>query len=401
LKQGEQRFSGGAGRRTRTWLVVSEVALALVLLIGAGLLTQSFATLASWEPGFEQENLLTVWLLASSGKYAEGDQVADLFGRAVDEVRSVPGIVSVGMTSSGPMFGGIEPDAFWIGGRPAPPPGQEPVANWHDIGPGYFRTLGLPLRAGRSFSDADTRGTPSVAIVNEALARRYFSGVDPLGQQVTLRGRTMTIVGVVADVRPFRPGEPVTPEVYWPYRQAPRWATYVVLRTGLDPASVVRPVRERLRALDADLQISSFTTMEQRVGRHLVSPRFNMFLIVVFATVALTLAAIGIYGVLSYSVAQRTHEIGIRVALGAHPRDILKTVVGRGMLPTLGGIALGLVGAFALTRALTSMLFGIEATDPLTYSGIALLLAVVGLLACLLPARRATRVDPMAALRHE
>jgi putative ABC transport system permease protein len=401
VKEGDQRSPGRSGFRLRSALVITEVALALVLLIGAGLLTRSFVRLLSWEPGFDRSNLMVVWLLASDGKYSNAHQVAELFRLAVEEVESLPTVVSVGATSAGPLFGGREPDEFTIAGRPTPQPGEYPVARRYDVGPNYFRTLGTPLLRGRGFTDTDAQTAPPVAIVNETLARRYFPGVDPLGQQVTMLGGPMTIVGVVADVQPLRVGDPIEPEIYWPYRQRPRYATYLLIRTASDPANAVRPIESRLQALDPDMEISSFRTMEELLDRQLVRPRFNMLLIGVFASVALLLAAIGIYGVISYSVAQRTREIGVRVALGAEERDIFGSVVGRGMILSVSGIAIGLVGALAVTRVLSSLLVGVRPTDPLTFAAIAALLMLVAFLASYVPARRASRVDAIVALRSE
>jgi putative ABC transport system permease protein len=401
LKEGDQRTAGGSGARLRSVLVVAEVALALVLLIGAGLLTRSFVELLRWEPGFDQDNLMVTWLLASDGKYSSTLEVAPLFQAAEEQVAALPGVASVGAASAGPLFGGKEPDDFTIAGRPMPEPGQFPVAQRYDIGPDYFRTLGIPLLRGRHLSDADTRGSTPVAIINDALARRYFPGADPIGQQVTMLGGPMTIVGVVADVQPLRTGDPIEPEIYWPYRQRPRYATHLLIRTASDPASLMRPIEQRLQALDPDMDISGFRTMEQLVGRQLVRPRFNMLLMGVFGSVALIMAAIGIYGVISYSVAQRKREIGIRVALGAGERSIVGSVVGRGMVLVLTGVGIGVLGAFGVTRVLTSLLVGVRPTDPLTFAAIALLLMMVALLACYVPARRATRVDAIVALRSE
>jgi putative ABC transport system permease protein len=400
LKEGDQRSPGPSSSRLRSALVISEVALALVLLTGAGLLTRSFVELLRWRPGFDQSNLMVTWLLASDGKYSDANQVAGLFDAAVAEVASLPSVVAVGAASAGPLFGGIEPDEFTIAGRPTPEPGQFPVARRYDVGPNYIRTLGIPLQRGRDFNQADARGAPPVAIINATMAQRYFPGEDPVGQQLTLGG-PMTIVGVVADVQPFRAGDPIDPEIYWPYQQRPRYATYLLIRTASDPSATIRAAEQRLQALDPDMEISTFRTMEELVGRQLVRPRFNMLLIAIFASVALLLAAIGIYGVISRSVAQRTREIGIRVALGADQRDIMRSVVGRGMTLTLVGVALGLVGAFGIAPVLSSLLVGVRPTDPLTFGSIAALLMLVALLACYLPARRATRVDAIVALRSE
>jgi putative ABC transport system permease protein len=319
----------------------------------------------------------------------------------VEEVAALPSVVSVGAASAGPLFGGREPDEFTVAGRPAPEPGQRPVARRYDVGPNYFRTLGVPLKSGRDFNDADTHGATPVAIINEAMARRYFPDEDPIGQQVTMLGGPMTIVGIVGDVQPLRPGDPVEPEIYWPYKQRPRYATFLLIRTASDPTATIQAAEQRLKALDPDMNVSTFRTMEELIGRQLVRPRFNMFLIGVFASVALLLATVGIYGVISYSVAQRTREIGIRVALGAAAGDILRSVVGRGMWLTLAGVVFGLAGAFGVTRVLSSLLVGVEPTDPFTFASIALLVILAALFACYVPARRATRVDAMVALRSE
>ena len=401
LKEGEQRLLGRARLGVRGVLVASETALALVLLISATLLIQSFLTLTRWEPGFSRDDLLTVWLLSSSGKYQSGDEVAALYQGAVDEVRSLPSVVSAGAASAGPMFGGRETDELTIGGREVPPAGERPVARWFDVSPGYFQTLGVPLVRGRDFSTVDMKEASPVAIINDSMARRLWPDRSPLGEQVTMSNRQMTIVGVVGDVQPFQPGDHIENEIYWPQRQAPRYATFLLIRTAQDPQSVVRPVGDRLHELDPDMSLSSFTTMNERMGRQLVSPRFNTLLLGSFACVALLLAAVGVYGVVSYSVSQNTREIGVRMALGAKTRDVLRSVLAQGMLPALVGVMVGLVGSFFATRVLSSLLFGIAPTDPPTFVSVAAVLVVVAMLACFIPARRATRVDAMETLRHE
>lgn len=405
LNQGLKEGHAFLGERSRLGvrgiLVVSEVALALVLLIGAGLLTRSFTGLLNWEPGFDRENLLTVWLLTASPRFQSAEQVVALHKQAAEEIASLPSVVSVGKTSAGPLFGGLETDEFVLGDGPDPGPGNRPVARWYDVGPNYFTTLGVPLLSGRLFNAGDVREAPQVAIVNEALADRYLPNQDPLGKRLTMYGRTMTVVGIVGNVAPFRIGDPVRPEIYWPQMQAPRGATFLLIRTTTDPSSLIRPIRDRLRALDPDMQVSGFASMDEHVGRQLVRPRFNMLLLGIFASVALVLASIGIFGVVSYSVAMRTREMGIRMALGARGIDIVKSVMVRGMVPATIGIGVGLVGALCVTRLLAGMLVGVEPTDGLTFFSVAALLGVVAAAACYVPANRAIRVGAAVTLRSE
>jgi predicted permease len=276
------------------------------------------------------------------------------------------------------------------------------VARWYDVGPNYFATLGVPLLAGRAFTDDDVRESPPVAIINEALADRYWPNEYPIGGQLTIRERgTMTIVGVVGNVSPFRTGEAPRPEIYWPQTQSPRLATYLLIRTAVDPTTLIGPIRDRLKALDPDMRVAGFATMKGHIERQLVRPKFNMLLVGIFAAVALVLASVGIYGVVSYSVAMRTREMGIRMALGARGLDIVRSVVGRGMIPAACGICIGLAGALGVMRLLTSMLVGVEPNDSVTFLTVPVLLAAVAAVACYVPATRATRVDASVTLREE
>ncbi len=397
-----QREGTPARRRVglRGALVVAEMALALVLLTGAGLLLKSFTRLASWHPGFEVEHLTTTWLLASQTKYRTGPQVAELFRRAVEEVVSLPGVVSAGAASAGPMFGGTETGAFRIVGR-AVQEGEPPTARWFDVDPNYFATLGVPLLKGRGINASDVAGAPGVALINATMARRYWPGQDPLGQQVVMYDRTMTVVGVVGDVPPLSPDQPAVPEIYWPNRQVPRWATYVILRTASDPAGLAQAARRRLQELDPDLSVPEFQTLEAQFARKLVYPRFVTLLMAAFAGIALALAAVGVYGVIAYGVARRSREIGIQVALGAARGQILRQVVAQGMTLALAGVVIGVLGSLALTPVLRSLLAGVEPGDPLTLLGVAVVLALVALVASYLPARRASGVSPLEALRAE
>jgi putative ABC transport system permease protein len=408
LKEGHQSESSRSRVGFRGLLIISEVALALVLLIGAGLLTRSFASILGWQPGFDRENLLTVSTYASTGKYSEGDDVNRLFERAAEEIGSVPSVVSVGATSAGPLFGGRETGGFRVEGRGDPSSGDHLPARWYDVDPGYFDALGVSLLAGRHFTGDDDADAPRVAIINETMARRFWGEENPIGQRVTWvdagwvdADLTFEVVGVVRDVEPFLPGTPTDPEIFWPKGQFPRWATFFVIRTESDPTSIIDPIRDRLKALDPDLSVRRFATMGELVDGGLIRPRFNMLLLGTFAAVALLLATVGTYGVLSHSVSQKTREIGLRMSLGARRVDIIRWVLWRGLKLTMAGVILGVAGASLVTQGLSSMLYGVSTTDMSTFAAVSALLIVVAILACYVPARRASRVDPIVALRQE
>ncbi len=381
---------------------MAEVAFAFVLAIGSGLLARSFAALQHWEPGFETSGVLTFWTYASTGTFA---QVPGRFARVADELRTLPGVTSVGMTSAGPLFGGgdgaIELQA--VGEEPAP--AGPIVASWYDMSPGYFRTLGIALRRGRYFDATDIDGAPQVAIINETLARRWFAGRNPVGVRLVRKNQAepVTIVGVVADVPPFQPGERAQPEIYWPYAQNARWASYFALRTtpGTDPIALSKLVASRLASIDPDLVPSHLATMDDLVAEQLRRPRFNLLLIGVFATLALALTLVGVYGVMAASVTARTREMGVRLALGASGRGIVAMVMREGLWMAMVGLGAGAVVAAAVSRLARSLLVGVGPTDPPTYIVVALLLILAAGAACFIPARRAGRVDPMAALRAE
>lgn len=402
IKEGHQPAAWRHALGLRGGLVIGEVAMAFVLAVGAGLLTRSFTALLHWEPGFEQGGLLSFWTYASSGKYPTEERVAALFEQIEGELRTIPSVTLVGMTSAGPLFGGGDgagefvPDGAATSDAPI-------VASWYDMSPGYFRTLGIALRRGRFFTEADRRGVPSVVIVNEALARRFFGAADPVGRRLRMKNHQelLEIVGVVADIPPFEPGAPVPPEIYWPFQQSPRWASYFVVRTSGDPAAIGRVVEARLHAVDPDMSPSGVATMRDLVAAQLKRPRFNMLLIGVFASLALALTAVGVYGVVAASVAGRTRELGVRVALGASSARVLRMVLGEGLVLAGAGLVIGLGVAVGVSRFAASLLFGVRPTDPVTYAGIALLLVGITALACFVPAWRAGRVDPMVALRTE
>ena len=401
IKEGHQPAARRKALGLRGGLVVAEVAMAFVLATGAGLLARSFAGLLRWQPGFDESHLLTFWSLASDGKYPDHASVTAVFERARAELRAIPGVASVGMASSGPLFGGRETDEFLLDGVPRG--GQPVVARWYDMDPGYFPTLGVALRRGRWFTAADRAGAPPVALINEALARRYFPGSDPVGRSLRVKGdaRAMEIVGVVADIAPFLPGTSAQPEVYWPFAQAPRWASFFVLRTTVAPATVVKAVAARLHDVDPDMSASNVATLEDRVAVQLARPRFDLLLVGVFAACALALALVGVYGVLASSVAGRVREIGVRVALGASGSRVVTLVLGEALGRIGLGILIGWLAAAWLARFVSGLLYGVAAGDALTRFVVAGLIVAAALAACVVPARRATKVDPVVALRTE
>lgn len=394
--------SGRRAARLGSVLIVAEIALAVILVTGAGLLGRTFATLTSWRPGFEQNHLLTAWALASAGKVDKPEQIADLFARAEDELRTIPSVVSVGAGSAGPLFGGDGEGMFTIDGRAPSSGGPRQAALWYDISPSYFRTIGLPIVRGRDIAASDVRAGPLVAVINETLARRYL-GAEPLGRRIHMveHDADFTVVGVVRDVPPVRPGDDVSPQIFWSNRQVPRLATYFLVRTAGDPALVASAIRARLHVVDPDMHVSQIRTEREWLSRELVRPRFGAVLLATFGTLALVLAAIGTYGLIAYAVAQRTREIGIRMALGAKPRVIVGEILTRGMKLAGLGVGLGFIGALALTRVIRGMLAGVSANDPISFGVSAGLLLLGAVLACVLPARRASRVDPVVALRAE
>jgi len=385
----------------RKVLVVTEMALAVMLLVGAALLTRGFYSLMAWDPGFDRNNLVAAFAIAPPATYETGDQAVDLFERGAATLRTLPGVSAVGITSAVPLFGGRETAPFDIVGRPSDSPEERPSARYYDVGNEYFDAMGIPVLRGRDFEPSDRNGAVNVIMVNQTFAARFLPDQDPLGERIAIFSDEWLIVGVVADVRPFEPTEPVAAEVYVPKRQFERWGSIFVLRTTGDPGGIGDLARERLRALDPDFNPGSFRTLEELAGRQLVSPRFNMLLIGVFSGVALLLAAIGTYGVIAFAVSNRTHEIGIRMALGARPVTVRLAIIQSGMSLALVGLAVGLGGAFWLSRLLVGLTHGVAPGDPLTLVGVTTVFAGVALLACWLPARRASRLDPLDALRSE
>jgi putative ABC transport system permease protein len=404
LKEGSRGSMGSAaGKRTRSALVVVEVALSLVLLVGAGLMIKSFFRLQQTNLGFNPENVLTVRLTLPASKYPEDRQQTAFFKDALDRLQSLTGVQSAGATTSLPLTLTLSGSDFRIEGRPEPEAGKEMIINTSSVSPGYFRTLGAPLIKGRDFSDRDKSDAPQTAIINDDLARIYFPNEDPLGRRITFDdgGSWISIIGVVGDMKQLGQDVSSKPEVYFPYFQVASPSMSIVVRTAANPASLTAAVKSQIQMSDRDLPIAETKTMQQLLTDSNSGRRFNLILLTGFALVALMLAMVGIYGTMSYTVAQRTHEIGIRVAVGAQARDVFRMVIGQGMILAIIGVAFGLAGAFALTRLMASMLFGVEPTDPATFIIIAVLLAGVALVACYIPGRRAMKVDPLVALRYE
>jgi putative ABC transport system permease protein len=404
LKEGGRGGTDGVGRkRVRSLLVVSEVALSLVLLVGAGLLMKSFVRLRNTDPGFDPSNTLTASLSLASVRYDTDEKIADFYRRLVERVRAMPGVESVGAVTPLPLSENGYSFSFTIAGQPPLPPGQGQSASARLVNPEYFRTQRIPLRAGRDFTDADKAGAPGAIVVNEAFARRYLPGVEPLGQRLSLGVNDIEgeIVGVVGDIRGVRLATPAAPEYYVPEAAAAFSDMTLVVRTKSDSASLTPALRQAVAEMDKDQPLYDVRTMDSLVARSVARQRFSMTLVGVFAALAMLLAAVGIFSVMSFMVAQRTHEIGVRMALGARPRDILSMVVRQGLVLTLAGVCVGLAGAFALTRLMSGLLYEVSATDPVVYGSITALLAAVAVLACYVPARRATKVDPLIALRYE
>jgi predicted permease len=415
LKEGSLRSAGGAGGRwLRGTLVVGQLALSLMLLIGAGLLVKSFWRLLRVDPGYDARNVLTMRLRLPDAKYREATQAMAFLREVSRRVEELPGVQQVSVTTGFPL-GRASDNGYWVEGEPEPrQPGEWSTASMQSVSEGYHQTLGIALLAGRHFSERDTVDSPSVVIVDEDFVRRHLpngSPVDALGKRLRFGGEGepwREIVGVVRHVRQNGLDEEGRTGIYRPWTQMnPKWladftrAMDLIVKTTDDPTKFIAPIRREVQGVDKDQPLGNVSTLEALVAQSVAPRRFSLLLLGVFASVALLLGAIGLYGVLSYVVTQRTREIGIRMALGAQKSDVLRLIIRYGMMLAVIGVGAGLVGAFALTRLMKSLLFGVSASDPVTYILIALLLLGVALLACYLPARRATKVDPLIALRYE
>jgi putative ABC transport system permease protein len=422
LNEGTRTSAGLGRRRVGSLLVVLEVALALILLVGSGLMLESFIRLVNVDPGFNPNNILHVDLTLPGPRYPKERQQMRFYEELLDRIKALPGVDVVGATTQTPLGGSDNWVPISFEGRPAPSPGQEPYAAIRSISSDYFRVMRVPLRRGRFFTEADARralpairwyeGQPypehfnepqpaPAIIVNETMARLFWPNEDPLGRQIRIIASPwFTVVGVVGDIRHGGLNKPANPEMYLSYQQEPADSMAVMIRTSGDPLKLAAAVREQVNSLDKDLPIS-ITTMDQVFTNSVAGQRFNALLLSIFGGLALVLAVVGVFGVINYSVTQRTREIGVRIALGAQRRDILKLVVGQGMVLTLLGVGIGLVGALALTRLISGLLYGVSPTDFRTFALVSLLLTFVALLASYIPARRATKVDPIIALRCE
>jgi putative ABC transport system permease protein len=404
LKESGRNSPSVRQNRLRGFLVVTEIALSVVLMVGAGLLIRSFERILSVPPGFEPRNLLTMTVPAAGARYGQDGQVAAFYRNVLDRVHTLPGVEAAGIVSVLPFSANYDNCGFFIEEKPLANPAERPSARRYGVSPDYLRAMGIPLLRGRQFNEQDNANAPLVALISKTAAERNWPNEDPIGKRIRLGGpedALRTIVGIVSDVcqqgLDDRPGM----QAYVPHAQWIGSDMTLVVRTSVDPASLTAAVRKEIRAVDASLPVYQIATMRQLISASVAQRRFTLLLLGVFAAVALFMAAIGIYGVISYSVAQRKQEIGIRMALGAQHHEVVQLVLGQGFRLMLLGLALGVAGAFALTRVLEHLLFQTNTRDPLTFVLVTVTLCAAATIACWLPARRATKVDPMVALRYE
>ncbi len=419
LKSGGSGSTAGSRRqsRMRASLVVAEVALSVMLLVGAGLLVRTFLRLQQVDPGFRPENVLSFDVNLPPSKYAAPART-EFFQRAIADLRQLGGVAAAGAVEYLPLSGADSSTASAVEGRPQPAPGEEVQAHYRSVTPDYFRAMGIALVRGRAFTDGDRADAPRVALINETMARRLWGGENPIGRRMAITVEALRfrrdgpptvdmpaamreVVGIVADVRHVGPRTEPLPEVYMPFAQRPVASMSIVVRTANDPLAVARDARHVVTSIDKDQPIANIASVSELLAESIAQPRFNGLLLSVFAAIAVLLAVVGVYGVMSYSVALRAREIGVRIALGGQARDIASLIVWQGMRVALTGLAIGLVCALALGRVMSGLLFGVRATDPATFAGAGIVLAAVALVACYLPARRAGQIDPMDALRSE
>jgi putative ABC transport system permease protein len=418
----------GRGTSGRHWLrsslVIVEVATTLVLLIGAGLMIRSFYRLQKVNPGFSYEHLTSFTVSLPEKKYETAEQRDQFYGQLLESLRSLPGVEATAAASGLPLGNNGWQTSFVIDGRPRPPRDQTPLMEACLVTPDYFRTMDIPVKRGRVFNDHDDRSWIAgqdlsklddlerevaglnAVVIDEEFARRYWPGEDAVGKRIVMGSEkhphALTVLGVVGRVKMEGLSQDSNRvQGYFPFAQISNNDMTLVLKAGGDPNQLIAATRQRVKAIDPDQPIYSVRTMDQIRAESVAPERLNLTLLSLFAGIALVLAIVGIYGVMSYSVTQRTHEIGIRMAIGAQPRDVFRMVIGQGMMLALIGVGIGLLGAFGLTRLMATMLFGVEPTDPATFAAIAVLLTSVALVACYIPGRRATKVDPVESLRYE
>lgn len=407
INEGGERTGQRRGQRTRSVLAVAEMSLAVVLLVGGGLLIRSFALVTSVNPGFDPNHVIEAEVSLPQFQYSTPQQWTAFANDLLARLHAQPGMQDSALAAPLPMDRqGEATFPFSIVGNPPLPPGKSITADYATVSPDYFHVMRIPLLRGRFFSVQDSPSSPKVAIISATLARRYFANQNPLGRQMKFGFPPNTdvsrdIVGIVGDVRDESLGTQPGPMMYVPFAQAPLYGGEVVVRSSLSSANVSASIRQATHAIDKNLPVTDIASFPDMLGKSISQERFRTFLLGSFAALALVLAAVGIFGVISYSAAQRTHEIGVRMALGAQPRDVLRLILGQGTKLALFGLGIGIVAALLLTRLMATMLYRISATDPLTFIAVAILLLGVALLACYIPARRATKVDPMVALRYE
>jgi putative ABC transport system permease protein len=381
---------------------VSEIAIALILLVGAGLLIESFRRVQEVNPGFRAENLLVMQISLPGFKYGDAQVVRTFYDQTLESIRAIPGVVSAAVISSLPLSGTIQSGSFQIEGRQQEPGQPFPHGDRWVASERYFETMQIPLREGRLFNQLDRADSPPVVIVDEALARKYWPDESALGKRIMVGGTTREIIGIVGHARHLSlDGAEDRVQYYGNLQQNPASGAYIVVRTSGDPVGMTSSVRAAIRSVDKDLPVFRVTDMEEMVANSLSQRRLSTVLLGIFAFVAIALSTIGLYGLISYSVTQRTHEIGIRIAIGAARGDVMRMVIGQGMMLVGLGLVAGLVGAFALTRLMTTLLFGVSATDPFVFAVVCGLLLIAATAAAWIPARRAVRIDPIIALRYE